>query len=173
MKNEKGAYSFDGYQDDALTKPRDIAWSKDWAKFEEVGDKFQGYIVDVFYRPAQDLFKEQRGLTLKQVDGELINVGIKREPAFVLTKTDDLRLGDPVTIELVELKKSETKGFSPTKILAFYGKNLPENASNKTVKELEKEDMAKGGSADPDGEVVTDPLDKMVGPDDDLPVIQA
>ena len=172
-KEKEAGYNFDDYSKDGLTKPRDIAWSKDWAKFEEVGDKFQGYIVDVFYRPAQELFKEQRGFTLKQADGELINVGIKRLP-FILSKTDDLRLGDPLTIELVELKKSDTKGFSPTKIQAFYGKNLPENAGNKTIKELEREDMERGGSFDPDGEVVpekeTSKLDEFTK---DLPVIEA
>ncbi len=169
MKNETGAYDFNNYGKDGLTKPRDIAWGKDWAKFEAVGDKVQGYVVDVFYRAAQDLFKEQRGFTLKQADGEFINVAIKRLP-FILSKTDDLRLGDPLTIELVELKKSDTKGFSPTKIQAFYGKNLPENAGNKTVKELEREDMERGGSFDPEGEVVMD--EKASMDDFDLPTIQ-
>lgn len=133
-------YNFDDYSKNSLTKPRDIAWAKDWAKFEKEGDKVQGYIRDVFYRPAQDVFKEQRGFTLEQANGELINVAIKRLP-FILNKTDHLRLGDPLTIELAELKKSATKGFSPTKIMAFYGVNLPENAGNKTVLELEKEDV--------------------------------
>lgn len=171
MTNKNEGYNFDDYTKDGLTKPRDIAWSKDWAKFEKIGDKYQGYVVDVFYRAAQGQYDEQRGFTLKQADGELINVGIKRLP-FILTKTDELHLGDPLTIELVELKPSATKGFSPTKILAFYGKNLPENADKPTVLALEKEDIAKGGSADPAGEVIPEKsmLDKFV---DDLPVIDA
>lgn len=151
-------YNFDNYSKDSLTKPRDIAWGKEWAKFEKVGDKVQGYIRDVFYRAEQGMFKEQRGFTLEQSNGEFINVAIKRLP-FILAKTDDLRLGDPLTVELVDLKKSETKGFSPTKIQAFYGINLPENAGNKTVKELEKDDMERGGSFDPAGEVVEDKND--------------
>ena len=165
-------YKFDNYEKDGLTKPRDLAWSKEWMKFEKLGDKVQGYIVDVFYRPADGMFKEQRGFTLKQTNGELINVGIKRL-SFTNPKTDNLRLGDPLTIELVELKKSATKGYNDTKILAFFGTNLPENAGNKTVAELEKEDMILGGSFDPEGEVVDDPNDIPFGEDEDMPVIEA
>ncbi len=167
------SYDFDSYQNDGLTKPRDLAWSEPWAKFEAVGDKTQGFIVDVFYRAEDGQFKEQRGLTLKQLDGKYINVAIKRLP-FILTKTDDLKLGDPLTIELAELKKSDTKGFSATKVLAFYGKNLPENANQKTVKELEAEDMQKGGSSHPDGEVVNDKNAFADSPfEDNMPTIEA
>lgn len=168
-KENEGGYDFGNYSKDALTKPRDLAWGKPWAKFEKVGDKYQGYIVDVFYRKADGEFQEQRGFTLKQADGEFINLAIKRLP-FILPKTDDLRLGDPITIVLEELKKSATKGFSATKILGFYGKNLPENAGNKTVKELEAEDIKKGGSADPEGEVIMDaPAENL---DDAFPTIE-
>lgn len=137
-------YNFDDYKKDALTKPRDAAWDN-WAKFEEVGDKVQGFIRDVFYRPADGQYKEQRGITLEQPDGTFINVGIKRL-SFILNKTDDMRLGDPLVVELTELKKSETKGFSPTKIISFFGKALDENKTNKTVRELEDEDIARGGT---------------------------
>lgn len=140
-------YDFNNYKKDTLTKPRDLAWTN-WAKFEKVGDKVQGFIADVFYRKAEGQFDEQRGITLKQADGSFINVAVKRLP-FILSKTDDLRLGDPLTVELVELKKSETKGFSPTKISSYFGKNMPENAGNKTVAELDNEDRAKGGTAAP------------------------
>lgn len=140
-------YDFGKYKEDSLTKPRDLAWDN-WAKFEKVGDKVQGYIRDAFYRPADGQFSEQRGITLEQIDGTMINVGIKRLP-FVLNKTDDMRLGDPLTVELIELKKSETKGFSPTKITSFFGAHLPENDGNKTVAQLEKEDMERGGTVAP------------------------
>lgn len=140
-------YDFKNYKNDSLTKPRDIAWDN-WAKFEKVGDKVQGYIADVFYRPSDGQFKEQRGITLKQEDGDMINVGIKRLP-FILNKTDDMRIGDPLVIELTELKKNETKGFSPTKQYSFFGTHLPENDGNKTVAQLEKEDMERGGTVNP------------------------
>lgn len=128
-------YNFADYAKDAITKPRDIAWDN-WAKFEKVGDLVQGFIRDVFFRHSEGDFKEQRGITLEQPDGTLINVGIKQID-FVLAKTDHLRLGDPLTITFEKEIPPSVKGYSPTKQFAFYGKNLPENAGNKTVKELE------------------------------------
>lgn len=147
MAKEKSGYDFGNYSKDALTKPRDLAWSN-WAQFKKVGDKVQGFIRDAFYRKAEGLFKEQRGITLEQPDGTLINVGIKRID-FVLNKTDHLRLGDPLTVVLEKETPSSTKGFSATKVFAFYGANLPENAGNKTVLELDNEDQNAGGTVPP------------------------
>lgn len=136
----KGTYNFDNYENDTLTRPRDLAWSN-WAKFEKEGDKVQGFIRDAFYRPAEGLYKAHRGITIEQANGELINVGIKRL-SFVLPHTDNLRIGDPLTVVLEKLKPAKEKGLSPTKIFAFYGKNLPENAENPTVAELDDESDA-------------------------------
>jgi len=131
-------YDFNNYEKDALTKPRDKAWDN-WAKFEKVGDKVQGFIRDVFFRPGEGDFPEQRALTLEQTDGKLVNVGIKHID-FVLAHTDGLRLNDPVTVVFEKEIPAQVKGHSPTKQFAFYGKNLPENADQKTVRQLENED---------------------------------
>lgn len=135
----------------ALTKPRDEAWSN-WQKFNKVGDSVSGYIVDVFFRPEEvqgtQTMKPQRGLTLKQKDGTLINVGIKWY-SFVLAGTDNLRLGDPVKITFSAEKPATQKMFKPTKIFTFNGVNMPENADKPTVKELTDLDAAKGGTKTP------------------------
>ena len=133
-------YDFGGdIKKDALDRPSSKAWSN-WAKFEKIGDKAQGYIRDVFFRPAEGIYKEARGITLEQPDGVLVNVSIKRHD-FILDKTNGLRLGDPLTVILeAELPPKKT-GHNPTKQYGFYGKNLPENAGNKTVLELENEDL--------------------------------
>lgn len=149
-------YDFENYKKDSLSKPRNMAW-KNWAKFEKVGDKVQGFIRDVFYRPAEGQFQENRGITIEQKDGVLINVGVKRL-TFILVDTDSLRIGDPLTVELTELKKSETKGFSATKIFSYYGKNIVEDG--KTVKELESDDMKAGGTAAPTEEEEVDKIAK-------------
>ena len=154
---ENSDYDFENFKKDSLVRPRDLAW-QNWAKFVKVGDKVQGYLRDAFYRPAQGQFDEQRGLTIEQVDGTMVNVGIKRLP-FILPATDSLHIGDPITIELAELKPSETKGFSPTKIFAYYSpKTVTEG---KTVKELEAEDMSLGGTKDPveEGDVMPEAND--------------
>lgn len=133
-------YDFDGFQKDQLDQPRSKAWDN-WAKLAAIGDKVQGYIRDVFYRPAEGKYKAARGITLEQPDGTLVNVSIKRLD-FELAKTNHLRMGDPLTVVLEELRPNRQKGFSDTKIYGYYGANLDENKSNKTVAELDKEDMA-------------------------------
>lgn len=136
-------YDFDKFKKDELTKPRDKAWSN-WAKFDKEGDKVQGFIADVFYRPAEGKFKDARGITLETPDKELVNVSIKRLP-FVLTKTNDLRLGDPLTVILDEITKPKEKGLNGTKVFGFYGTNLEENKDNPTVLELDKADSEAHG----------------------------
>lgn len=146
MAKEKSAeaYDFGKFEQDTLTKPRDKAW-QNWAKFEKEGDSVQGYIRDVFYRKEEGEFKAQRGITLEQQNGELINVGIKRIP-FILQKTDTLRLNDPLTIVFEKSLEPKQKGYKGAKQFAFYGKNLEANLSNPTVLQLDEEDMARGGT---------------------------
>lgn len=137
------AYDFEGYKKDAITQPRNKAWSN-WAKFEKVGDKVSGYIRDVFHREAEGEFKASRGITLEQPDGVFVNVAIKRIP-FILAGTDSLKLGDPLTVVFENQMAPKTKGHKGAKNFGFYGKNLEENAANKTVAELDKEDAQKQG----------------------------
>jgi len=136
------AYDFGNYKSDELTKPRDLCWDN-WAKFDKVGDSVQGFIRDVFYRGSEGQFSPQRGITLEQPNGEFINVGIKHI-SFVLAKTNNLHLGDPLTVVLEKEIPNATKGYSPTKQFAFYGKELDENLGNKTVLDLELEDKKAG-----------------------------
>ena len=119
---------FENYKDDSLVLPRDEAWDnwKSW-KDAKVGEKVQGYIRDAFFRAAEGVYGAQRGITLEQTDGTLINVGIK-DLDFVLKHTDGLRVGDPLTIELDEVQDPKTAGQYGAKIYKYYGKNLPENA---------------------------------------------
>lgn len=135
---EKKGYDFKDIEKHSLTRPRDKAWSN-WAKFEKAGDSVQGIVVDAFFRKGEGKFQAQRGITLEQQDGELVNVGVKRV-TFVLAKTDKVRLGDPLKIVLEEIAKPKEKGLSGTKIFGFYSPLLPENASNPTIAELDFED---------------------------------
>lgn len=147
------SYNFNDAEKDALTLPRDKAWSN-WAKFDKPGDKVQGFIRDVFFRKGEGEFKEQRAITLEQPDGELINVGIKRI-AFILAKTDTLRLGDPLTVVFDKELPPRQKGYKGVKQFSFYGKNLEENKDNKTVAELEAEDRTRqlGAAAEEEEEL--------------------
>lgn len=151
------AYDFGNYKKDRASKPRNAAWGN-WFKFNKVGDKVQGFIRDVFYRAPEGIYKEGRCFTLEQADGTLVNVATKRTPAFILSETDDLHMGDPITFELTELKPT-TKG-NPAKIVSTFCTKLPENGGP-SVKELEAADMAEQTTtvtaSDADAE-----MDKMV-----------
>lgn len=137
------SYDFDAFKQDVTDRPSSKAWGN-WKKFEKVGDMAQGYIRDVFFRKAEGVFKEARGITLEQKDGSLINISIKRYD-FILSKTDGLRLGDPLTVVFEEELPPKKAGNNPTKQYGFYGRNLPENAGNKTVAELDAIDRGVGG----------------------------
>jgi len=155
MTTEKGKYDFDGYKKDSLIRDRDRAWSnwKSWG--DDKGEQVQGYVADAFFRPQENradgsiAFRSQRGITIKQLDGVLINVGVK-DLSFVLSATDNLRVGDPLTIELTEIKAPAEKGINGAKIYSYFGKNLDENKDAKTVKELTDEDRVAGGSSAPE-----------------------
>lgn len=137
-KEASKGFDFKGIEKHTLTRPRDKAWTN-WAKFEKVGDFVQGVVVDAFYRKAEGKFQAQRGITIEQEDGTLINVGVKRVP-FVLSKTDRVHLGDPLKIALEEIAKPKEKGLSGVKIFGYYSPLLPENATKPTIAELDAED---------------------------------
>ena len=166
MTEKKEGFSFDDYKEHTLTRPRDEAWSN-WRSWKDavIGDKVQGYVADAFFRPEEKAddgsiaFRSQRGITIKQVDGTLINVGIK-DLSFVLASTDNLRVGDPLTIELTKLGE-KVKGKNQAKIFSYYGANLPENEGNQTVKALTDADRIAGGSKAPeDAEETASEVDK-------------
>lgn len=137
-------YDFQSYKQDTLTRPRDKAWDT-WQKWPTIGTMVQGYIRDVFFK-VDDKGKPQRCLTLEKPDGTLINVGIKHLD-FVLAKTDNLRLNDPVTIIYSKDIPTKIKGNNPAKDYEFFGKNLPENLHQKTVAQLEDEDKGIAATA--------------------------
>ena len=139
---------FSKFKTQDLSRPMDAAWGNGFAEFKKVGDKVEGILRDAFYRKAEGQFGEQRGFTLEQADGTLKNVAIKRAPYFAIRMTNDVRLGDLLTVELTELRASKTTGFSPTKIYTFTSGTLPENAENMSVKDLEAKDMDAEGVAD-------------------------
>lgn len=148
------SYDFGSYQNDPTDRPSSKAWGN-WFKAEKVGDMVQGYIRDVFFRKAEGIYKEARGITLEQPNGQLINVAIKRYD-FILKKTDHLRLGDPLTVVFEAELPAKKAGYNPTKQFGFFGKNLPENEGNKTVAQLEMEDMGLNASSFADEEAAAD-----------------
>jgi hypothetical protein len=158
------SYDFKNYEKNQLTRPRDEAWGN-WKSWKESapGELVQGYVADAFFRPEEKnpdgsiAFRSQRGITIKQPNGELINVGIK-DFDFILKSTDGLRVGDPITIRYEKTEKPKMKGQNGAKVFSYFGTNLPENEANPTVKELTDEDRLAGGSELPEGEKTEDEI---------------
>lgn len=145
--------SFDKFQKQDLTRPRDKAWDN-WGKFEKEGDKVEGILCDAFYREAQGQFPAKRGFTLEQEDGKLINIDIKRDPYFAIASTDNVRVGDYLSMELSEMRDMG-KGKYPAKIYSFETGVDPDEKdrmTKMTVKDLEAADMANQSieSSEPD-----------------------
>lgn len=147
--------SFDKFKKQDLTRPRDKAWDN-WGKFEKEGDKVEGILRDAFYREAQGQFPAKRGFTLEQEDGKLININIKREPYFAIAPTDNVRIGDYLSMELSKLKDMG-KGKYAAKIYSFetgIGPDATDRATQMTVKDLEAADMANQGVEEEEAEEV-------------------
>ncbi len=139
---------FSKFKKQDLSRPMDAAWGNGFAEFKKAGDKVEGILRDAFYRKAEGMYPQQRGFTLELADGTLKNVAIKRDPYFAIRMTNDVRLGDLLTVELSELRAAKTAGFHPTKIYTFTSGTDPDNKETTTVKELEAKDMEAEGIKD-------------------------
>lgn len=99
-----------------------------WFKFEKVGDTVMGILVEVKDKPAVDVFPAQRVFTLKQKNGELMNVGIPNNDSpksqYLLGRTRTAKLGDALGFSFVKEVPSATKGFAPAKSIEVYVKHL-------------------------------------------------
>lgn len=95
-----------------------------WMKFEKVGDKVAGVLVEVKDRPGKDNFPPQRVFVLKQADGTLMNVGISLNRDYVIGRANAAKLGDLLGFQFIKEVPSATKGFSPAKSIEVYIKHI-------------------------------------------------
>lgn len=94
-----------------------------WFKFEKVGDKVGGVLVEVQDRPAKDVFPASRVYKLKQPDDSLINVSISLNRDYVIGRANSAKLGDILGFAFVKEIPSATKGFAAAKSLEVYVKH--------------------------------------------------
>lgn len=102
-----------------------------WFKFEKVGDRVSGEIVEISEKPAKDIFPARRVFTLKQKDGEFMNVGISMNKNYLIGRTNSAKLGDIIGFEFKKEVPSSTKGFAAAKSIEVYIKHVaqePEQA---------------------------------------------
>lgn len=94
-----------------------------WFKFEKVGDKVAGIVVEIKDKPAQAVFGPQRVWTLKKTDGELVHVGIPLSKDYVIGRANTAKLGDLLGFAFIKEIPSATKGFAPAKSIEVYVKH--------------------------------------------------
>ena len=111
---------------DELFNEKNIPESN-WFKFEKVGDRVSGEVVEVSIKKSNDpTFADQRVFILKQDNGELINVGIKVTSDYIMSRTNSVEPGDIVGILFEKEIPAKKKGYHPAKsITPFVKKGTP------------------------------------------------
>jgi hypothetical protein len=94
-----------------------------WFKFEKVGDRVAGEVMDVTQKPGQGTLPAQRVFVLKKNDGEIVNVGISMNKDYVIQRTNRVAVGDRLGFEFTkEVPSTLGKGYAPAKSIEVYWK---------------------------------------------------
>ncbi len=104
-----------------------------WFKFEKVGDKIGGTLVEVKDKPAVGVYPAQRVFTLKQTDGDMVNVGISMNKDYIIGRANSAKMGDILGFEFKKEVPSATKGFAPAKSIEVYVKHIEAPVEDPTV----------------------------------------
>lgn len=103
-----------------------------WFKFEKVGDRVFGELIEVYDAPAKDEeFGPQRVYVLKQGDGTATKVGVRWDSVlregkeYVVTRADRAALGDTLGFEFKKLVPARKKGKQDAKSIEVYVKKRP------------------------------------------------
>lgn len=93
-----------------------------WFKFNKVGDKCGGIVVSIAEKPERDGKPAQRVFGLKQKDGTIINVGLKKTSDYLMGRTNQVKPGDMLGLEFTKEIPAKKKGYSPAKSIEVYVK---------------------------------------------------
>lgn len=104
---------------DSIFDEKNIPQSN-WFKFEKVGDRVSGEVVEIGDKPEKDDFPAQRTFVLKQENGDLINVGIKKKRDYLMGRTNRVEVGDTLGFEFKKEIPAAKKGHHPAKSIEVY-----------------------------------------------------
>jgi len=94
-----------------------------WFKFEKVGDRVMGEVVEMFDKTSTNpQYPDQRVFIIKQKNGELINVGLKKTSDYLMGRTNGVALGDMVGFEFKAEIPAKVKGYAKAKSIEVYVK---------------------------------------------------
>lgn len=116
MKNDNFAVEdFDNDIDVDIFDEVDAYTTSNYAKFENIGDSVQGTYIKRDDTVINTYGSPQTVVTLKQKNGELINVSIRHTKTFLLQMLDKVKYGQIIGFKFTGIK--ENPGKNPTKII--------------------------------------------------------
>ena len=100
-----------------------------WFKFEKVGDKVMGEVVSITDQASTNpIYPDQLVFALKQEDGGIVNVGLKKTSTYLMGRTKGIEKGDTVGFKFQSEIPAKTKGYNPAKSIEVYvKKGTPKN----------------------------------------------
>lgn len=105
-----------------------------WFKFDKVGARISGEVVDISEKEGQGTLPAQRVFVLRLNDGDIVNVGISMNKDYVIQRTNRVRPGDRLGFEYNKDIPAKTKGYAPAKSIEVYWR-ANENPSPSTETE--------------------------------------
>jgi hypothetical protein len=94
--------------------------ASNWFKFEKVGDKCAGKVTRIFEKEAYNNFPSQKCFSLEQADGSEVNVGIKTTGAYLMERTQKVKVGDIVGFLFKAEIPAKVKGNHPAKSIEVF-----------------------------------------------------
>lgn len=98
--------------------------ASNWFKFEKVGDKIAGEVVEMYETEDKAQFPGQRVFVLKQTNGDTINVGLKISSDYLMQRTKNVKPGDILGAEFKAEIPPKVKGHNPAKSIEVYVKHM-------------------------------------------------
>lgn len=93
-----------------------------WFKFDKIGAKCAGEVVGIAEKPERDGMPAQRVFSLKQKDGTVINVGLKKSSDYLMGRTNAVKVGDLLGVEYKKDIPPKKRGHHPAKSIEVYVK---------------------------------------------------
>jgi len=93
-----------------------------WFKFDKVGAKCGGEVVSISEKSEKDGMPAQRVFGLKQKDGTVVNVGLKKNSDYLMGRTNNVKVGDMLGVEFKKEIPAKKKGHHPAKSIEVYVK---------------------------------------------------
>lgn len=102
-----------------------------WFKFNKVGDRVMGEVVSIADQPSNNpMYADQMVFALKQKDGSVVNVGVKKTSSYLMGRTKGVENGDILGFEFKAEIPAKTKGYNPAKSIECYLKKCEVSSSS-------------------------------------------